>query len=228
MKAPALPPLLLVNDLRFAFGRREVLRIERLEIPASGILALQGDNGSGKTTLLKLLSGLLVASGGAWQMGTKDLSPRDAARFCRGRHVYLHQAPYLFDSSVRDNISYGLARRGLNTAERRTAVAEALRWAGLEHLAERPASALSSGEKQRVALTRAWILRPRLLLLDEITSNMDQHSRGRTLELLQELSSGGAAIVIATHDREILNTLGDRHLSLVAGALTPVVPGRPA
>ncbi|MGB1881718.1 MAG: ATP-binding cassette domain-containing protein, partial [Gammaproteobacteria bacterium] len=97
MKAPALPPLLLVNDLRFAFGRREVLRIERLEIPASGILALQGDNGSGKTTLLKLLSGLLVASGGAWQMGAQGLSPRDAARFCRGRHVYLHQAPYLFD-----------------------------------------------------------------------------------------------------------------------------------
>lgn len=212
-------PLIEVRGLEFRFARRRVLDVEALAVERGRIVLLAGDNGSGKTTLLKILAGLLVARRGAFRCLGASLGPRAAARFCRGRHVYLHQTPYLFDGTVADNVAYGLRLRGRDPAQRRVEIRDALAWARLDHLGHRHAATLSAGEQQRVALTRARILGPSLLLLDEITANMDGASRRRTYAMIADLRSAGASVVYATHDLEPIEASCDLRLELADGRL---------
>ena len=97
--------------------------------------------------------------------------------------------------------------------------ADALQWAGLQHLAERNANELSGGERQRVALTRARILQPKLLLLDEPTSNMDSEARQQTCEMMARLKRDGVSILVSTHEIPQLIRLADIHLDLCEGHL---------
>jgi tungstate transport system ATP-binding protein len=217
-------PLVELLGVRFERGRRRVLDIEHLALARGQVLLLGGANGSGKTTLLKLLAGLLVATGGVFRCLGATLAPRTAARFCRGRHVYLHQAPYLFDGTVEDNVAYGLKLRGRDPGQRRIEIRDALAWADLAHLVHRPARQLSAGEQQRVALVRARILSPALLLLDEITANMDRDSRRRTYALVDDLRRRGSSVVFASHDPEPRTALEATGLVLADGRLAATPP----
>lgn len=212
--------LLDVEDLGVWLGRRQVLDVTRLRIERGVIIMLSGDNGSGKTTLLKCLAGLLPVRRARFRCLGMDMNRRTAARFCRGRHIYLHQTPYMFDGTVEENVAYGLKQRGRDLAQRRVEIRDALEWAGLAHLVHRPAKTLSTGEKQRVALTRARILSPSLLLLDEITANMDADSRRRAYDLIADLRRGGSSVVFATHDHEPVESICDAHYVLTEGTLS--------
>ncbi|MEX2481659.1 MAG: ABC transporter ATP-binding protein [Gammaproteobacteria bacterium] len=211
--------LIEVADLVVELGRRRVLDVAKLRIERGRVVLLCGDNGSGKTTLLKVLAGLLIAGRGAFRCLGSRMSPRGAARFCRGRHVYLHQTPYLFDGTVAENVSYGLELRGHDRAQREIEIREALAWAGLDHLADRPSAQLSTGEKQRVALVRARVLAPPLLLLDEITANMDTASRQRVQTMLGDFQRAGSSVVLATHDPDSLTMLATARIELAAGRM---------
>ena len=181
------------------------------------VVLLTGDNGSAKTTLLKILAGLLLAERGHFRCLGTGMSPA-AARALLPRPPRLPApAPYLFDASVATNIAYGLELRGEPRSVRDVAVRDALAWAGLSDLAERPAALLSTGEKQRVALLRAHVLRPPLLLLDGITANQDRGSRQRTYQLIDDLSRTGTGIVFATHDPEPCTYLRARSCALAQG-----------
>jgi tungstate transport system ATP-binding protein len=148
--------------------------------------------------------------------------PWPAARRCYRRDViYLHQQAYLFDRSVKDNVNYGLRGLGLSRAQVAERVQRALEWAGLSHLAARNARELSSGEKQRVALTRALALTPRVLLLDEPFSGLDEESRSRTGFLIQRLKSEQVGVVVTSHELLPLTGIADEHLELRAGRLVP-------
>jgi len=231
--SPAVP-LIALESVVVMRGRRPVLAIAEMAIDPGMVLALSGANGAGKTTLLKLLAGLVVADRGVLTcLGTR-LAPRPAARYCRGRHVYLHQTPYMFEGSVEDNIAYGLATRVRDFAARRIEIRAALAWAELGGLARRRAKTLSLGEQQRVALTRAKVLAPPLLLLDEITANLDAENRRRTYALIADLKRAGTSVVFASHDPEPVAAHADLHLELVDGRLqryapytSAVVPLRP-
>ncbi|MEQ8230722.1 MAG: ABC transporter ATP-binding protein [Gammaproteobacteria bacterium] len=215
-------PLVEVSELGFAFGAHEVLDLRHLAIARGEAVLLVGDNGSGKTTLLKILAGLLVATRGVFRCLGSPMAPLQAARFCRGRHVYLHQSPYMFDGTVEDNVAYGLKQRGRDVAQRRIEIRDMLAWAELDHLVHRPARRLSTGEQQRVALTRARILAPSLLLLDEITANMDADSRRRTHAMIEDLRQAGSSVVFATHDHGAIDALCDQRLALSNGRLCAV------
>jgi tungstate transport system ATP-binding protein len=226
--------LLRLQDIRVVRAQRTVLDIAEFALAPAEIVALRGANGAGKTTMLKLLAGLLQATRCHWTLLGTPLEPRLAARYCRGRHVYLHQVPYMFEGTVIDNLAYGLTVRGRDHATRRVEIQAALAWAGLEALATRRAKSLSLGEQQRVALTRAKVLAPPVLLLDEITANLDGENRRRTYHLIAELKRGGTSVVFASHDPEAVAAHADRHLELVAGTLhiapefaSGVVPLRP-
>jgi tungstate transport system ATP-binding protein len=108
---------------------------------------------------------------------------------------------------------------GMDRHTIREKVTEALNWAELEHLALRQAHTLSGGEKQRVALTRARILSPRLLLLDEPTSSMDRESKQQTNFMLRRLKSEGVACIISSHEAQTIQKIADRHLLLEDGKL---------
>jgi tungstate transport system ATP-binding protein len=131
--------------------------------------------------------------------------------------IYLHQNTYLFDTNVRSNVEYGLRmRREKNTKK----VDKALAWAGLDHLQYRQAHLLSGGERQRLALARALVLDPALVLLDEPTSNLDADSVLRIEEMLQDLHQRGTGILLACHQDNALTKLCNQHWLLAAGKLT--------
>ena len=137
----------------------------------------------------------------------------------RDNSCYLHQQPYLFDAPVFDNVAYGLRRRGLDSSEIERMVGEALEATALDHLRRRHCSELSGGEKQRVAMVRAWVLAPRLLLLDEPVANMDKPSRGKCLALINQMQRDNIAVVLTSHDPQQGELHISRHLHLYQGRM---------
>lgn len=213
--------LFTVRHLRMAYQRQPVLDIPELAIPAQGCTLLRGRNGSGKTTLLKILAGLSKP-----QQIAIDWPTHTHRRWSQARHqlrqtcVYLHQHPYLFDGSVFDNVAYGLRCRRVPSAEIQRIVSEALAWAGLSHLTQRHAQCLSGGERQRVALTRARVLSPRLLLLDEPTASMDKEAREQTYFLLRRLQHENLSIILTSHELHEDSRLSNHVLTLEHGRLS--------
>ena len=175
--------------------------------------------GSGKTTLLKIMSGLLKPEQAAVTRNEITLPWAKAKSMLESESVYLHQTPYMFDKSVFNNVAYGLRATKVPKTQVDEKVWQALRWGKLDHLTPRNAKLLSGGEQQRVALTRARIVNPSYLLLDEPTANMDRGSRQQTYELIQSLQKEGMSIVISAHDVEAFSNIVDSHYFLEAGHL---------
>ncbi|MFA0413992.1 energy-coupling factor ABC transporter ATP-binding protein [Vibrio renipiscarius] len=195
------------QQLSMRFKDRVLFHIPELSIGPNDAIYLKGDNGVGKTTLLKILSGLLKPTTG------KVIAPRDnfiqrlSTRSGRRDVVYLHQAPYLFDGSVFQNVAYGIRFQKMSAQDKRASVIYALRKVGLETLADEHISVLSGGEKQRVAMARAWILTPSILLMDEPSASLDQESIERLVLLAKDLLEKGSSIVITSHQKNALTDL---------------------
>ena len=210
--------LISFRNIRKTLLRRRVLDVHEMIVYEGECAVLHGENGAGKSTLMKIIAGLIAPDSGVVVIGGKRMSWRLAYRTFRKEVVYLHQSPFLFDRSVAENISYGLQTRGLDRNIIREKVESAIEWAGLSPLAARNARDLSGGEKQRVALTRARILEPRLLLLDEPTSAMDHESREQTFELIRDLADSGITVYISTHESARLYQ-PDRIIKIARGKL---------
>ena len=210
-------PAIELESLVKSYPHREVLRGVDLSLTAGTSYALTGDNGCGKTTLMRIIAGLESADGGAMRIEGQPIDLDDYPEPLRRRLVYVHQQPYLFDTSIAHNIAYGLKARKVASADRARLVREAIAWAGVGRLADVPPRKLSGGEKQRVALARAKVLDPHLLLLDEPTANLDTDARRQALELIAKVHEEGVTVLIATHDREIVGMRGVQQLHLEAG-----------
>jgi tungstate transport system ATP-binding protein len=212
-------PAICLTSVKMRMGGEPLLAVARFELPVGSCTILSGRNGAGKTTLLKIAAGLMKPDQGTVQTGGACLHWRSARPVLRKHSIYMHQHAYMFDASVADNVAYGLRKAGVPAAQRDEAVRTALEWAGLAPLAARNARHLSGGERQRLALARARVLSPAVLLLDEPTTNMDREARQQSFFLIRRLVSEGTGVVIASHDRQIIGQLGDRHLHLVDGGL---------
>ncbi len=206
--------LLRLRNLRKSVNGRVLLDIAEFEIPERTCIVLSGRNGAGKTTLLKIIAGLEDVDHADVEYKGQPLSRRAAKSRFRRDFVYLHQHPYMLTRSVRDNVAYGLHRSELSGSEIALKVDQALQWAGLDHLSSRNARRLSGGEKQRVALTRARVLSPKLLLLDEPVANMDLESREQTFFLIDRLKQEGISTLVTSHDPYVAERLGDLHWHL--------------
>jgi tungstate transport system ATP-binding protein len=212
-------PLFVIDALRKQFGARLVLDIDGLALNAGRSYALTGDNGAGKTTLLRVMAGLEAAEVARAHYQGLDVDLRAYPEWLRREVIYVHQHPYLFRTSVKDNIGYGLNVRGTPRREREALVHEAIAWARVGHLLDAPVHKLSAGEKQRVALARARVLRPRLFLLDEPTANLDSESRQQAIDLIGDLCDSDGIAVIACHDPEIIQLPGICRLHLQDGRI---------
>lgn len=214
-----MKPLLTLHDLRRRHGERTLFDIELLTIEAASAYVLTGVNGAGKSTLLRMLAGLERCDACTVELDGQraPLYPYPAA--LRRSIVYVHQHPIMFSTSVGHNIAYGLIARGEDRRRIRELVEEAMRWAGVAHLADTDPRRLSGGEKQRVALARARVLQPRLLLLDEPTANLDGPAREQVIGLIPTLLESGRSVVMACHDRDLIGLPGVRRLKLREGKL---------
>ena len=190
-----------------------------MEFAAGTSYVLTGDNGAGKTTLLKILAGLEPADQGVVRFSSRSVELAHYPTWLRREIVYVHQHPYLFDTSVAANIAYGLRMRGEPAEQIGAQVAKAMAWGNLESLRDTPPGKLSGGEKQRVALARAWILQPPILLFDEPTANLDQEARRQAIELIQRTVVNNNCVVVACHDHEIINLPHMRRLHLADGVI---------
>lgn len=212
-------PLLVVEGVRKSYGTRRILDVARLELAAGESYALTGDNGSGKTTFLRVLSGLETAEVDSFRFDGKTIDLQAYPGWLRHDVIYVHQHPYLFRGSIAENIAYGLKARGMAPSACARLVREAVDWAGVAELLDVPAHKLSGGEKQRVALARARVLHPRLFLLDEPTANLDAEARQQTIRLILDLCDAKSTVVLACHDREIIELPHIHRLHIEDGSI---------
>lgn len=211
--------LLAIHRMQKRFGQRLLFDIDQIAIEPATAYVLTGANGSGKSTLLRILCGLESAevSTVSFLGQSARLSPYPQPM--RDAIVYVHQHPVMFSTCVAKNIGYGLAARGMQKMDIARCVDEAMAWAGVTHLRDRRPSVLSGGEKQRIALARAKVLSPRLLLLDEPTANLDGPAREQVIALIPTLIRTGGSVVIACHDRDLIGLPGVRRMKLRDGRL---------
>ena len=212
-------PLLVFRGIEKTFAETNILRNVDISLYPGKCILLSGINGSGKTTLLKIIAGLETPSRAEIEFSGKSHSWKSTIRSIRREIIYLHQQPYLLSGTVESNVSYGLRFTHLNRKQLRESLKEALEWAGLADVAKHQAKTLSGGVQQRVAFTRAWILKPKVLLLDEPMANMDIESREQACDLLKRMKSEGMSIVVTSHDTNIFDGLIDSHFSLSDGKL---------
>jgi putative ABC transport system ATP-binding protein len=222
------PAVLRLENLskRYSPDRPAIFDGIDLELRQGEYLAVMGESGVGKSTLLNLLAGLDQPDSGRVLLEGVDLSALndDAVTLLRRRAVgfvfqAFHVLPYL---SVEQNVGLPLDLLGVREPERGRRTALMLEAVGIAPLAKRFARELSGGEVQRIAIARAMVHRPRLLLADEPTGNLDPRSAAQTLALLraQVKANAGAGILI-THSRTAAET-ADRILVLDVGGLRPL------
>jgi tungstate transport system ATP-binding protein len=210
--------LLGLRGLRKRYGERLLFDIEVLDISTHSAYVLTGMNGAGKSTLLRVLGGLERAEIDSLRFEGEDVLRVDPyPRALRKAIVYVHQHPVLFSTSVAHNIGYGLEVRRASKDKVAALVEEAMAWAGVAHLRDADPARLSGGERQRVALARAKVLQPKLLLLDEPTANLDGPAREQVIELIPTVVEAGGSVVVACHDRDLINLHGVQRLKLRDG-----------
>lgn len=222
-----MAPLYQLDSIRKSYGDREALAIDRLTIEEGRCYTLTGPNGSGKSTLLQILAFLLPSSQGElFFCGERVVWEKGPLLRLRRQVTLLHQAPYLFTTSVQANVAFGLRARGITGEEERLRVDEALEMVQLTGFQKRKARELSGGETQRVAMARALALRPKVLLLDEPLASVDRKSADLLEELIISLPARGTSVIITTHDPEHRQRFGTDRIHLVAGRLA--APPQPA
>ena len=201
-----------LQDLRVIRRGKTILGPINLELGAKGFTIVLGPNGAGKTTLLKVLHGIERVSSGTAQWSLPGSQARQL-------QAYVFQSPIMLRRSVRDNLAYPLKLIGSPKAEISAQVQDWLHRIGLADLAERPATRLSGGERQKLALGRALIRKPQVLFLDEPCANLDGRSTREIEALLLDTLQAGTRIIMTTHDIGQARRLADDVVFLLNGAL---------
>lgn len=215
-------PAFRLENIAVRHGARVVLDMPAFEVAAGEVLCLVGPPGAGKSTLLRLLAGLdSTSSGAVWLRGERY---GETAPVALKRTVTLvFQRPLLLTGTVRSNVEYGLRLRG--DADRATRATAMLERVHLAHLADRPATAVSGGEAQLVALARALAFGPDVLLLDEPTNNLDPARVALVEEVvLADHKERGTTVVWATHNHFQARRAGERVALLLDGKVVEAAP----
>ncbi len=205
---------LTVSGLDFVVDGELLLSGLSLKLEEKGCTAILGPNGSGKTLLLRLLHGMLTPASGFVRWG--GLTPAQALP----SQAMVFQLPAMLNRSARANIDYALRLRRVPGAERRRLVQEAIELCGLTEVAGRNARVLSGGERQKLAIARAWVTRPRALLMDEPTSELDPLATREIESMIQRVVAQGVRVLLATHDMNQVRHLANDVLFLEYGRLS--------
>jgi cell division transport system ATP-binding protein len=206
----------------YASSARPALSDVSVEVAEGEFAFLIGASGSGKSTFLRLLlreekidSGTLVVAG----HDLTRMRSSDVPKLRRALGVVFQDFRLLSEKSVSENVAFALQVIGTPHAEIRRVVPETLEMVGLTGKADRRPHELSGGEQQRVAIARAFVNRPRLLLADEPTGNLDPETSEGIMLLLDRINRTGTTVLMATHDRHIVDRSRRRVVELVDGAV---------
>lgn len=209
---------LRLDGLRVRFRDIVRLDLDRLDIPAGSMVCVIGPSGSGKTTLLRTIAGFERPDRGRVLLDGKALPPEPGPG--RGTAITFQDDALFPDLTVAENVAFGLRTRGTVGERGREEVAIALLRLGLSGLEQRYPSDLSGGQQRRVALARALVLRPSVLLLDEPLSGLDEALSTKTLRLIRSTHRRlGVTTLMATHDQAVALSVADLVVVLHDGRL---------
>lgn len=221
--------LIEINDLVQKYGDKEVLNIKKLSLARGKIYGIMGPSGAGKSTLLRILNLLEPPYAGEILYHGRNiygLAPKERLRLQR-KMAMVFQQPVLFNTSVRENVAYGLKIRKVDPARITSKVNTALKRVGLEHVAERKALNLSGGESQRVALARATVLDLEVLLLDEPTANLDPGNIAIIEQLINDLNQErNLTVIMVTHNIFQAQRIADEVVFVHGGRVIETGPAK--
>jgi len=194
-----------------------------LEVQPGEYISIMGPSGSGKSTLLNILGLLDRPTSGTYRLDGSDISNLDDNTLTeqRQKHIgFIFQSFHLIPRlSALENVELPLLLAGAPVTARRERAREVLDSVGLASRLHHRPDQLSGGERQRVAIGRAIIMKPGVLLADEPTGNLDSHSSGEVIEIIEELNRGGISLLVVTHDPDI-GGRAQRHLLLRDGRIS--------
>jgi len=218
--------MLRLENIKKSFATDEIETIAlngvSLEVKAGEFLAIMGPSGCGKSTLLNIMGLLDVPNEGKYYLDDREvstLSENDRTRLRRGTIGFVFQSFNLIDElNVEENIELPLTYIGTNKNERKEMIKAILKKLNMGHRASHFPAQLSGGQQQRVAIARAIISKPKLILADEPTGNLDSQNGKEVMELLKQLHEEGTTIVMVTHSqRDAL--YADRIVNLLDGQI---------
>ena len=206
--------LLTARDLRKSYRNREVVRGVSIEIPGGEIIGLVGPNGAGKTTTFSMIAGFVSPSDGKIELNGKDITGLPPHKRARSGLVYLPQESSVFRKlTVENNIRAIAQTLPISKSDQEELVQVRLEELGLTSLAKQKAHSLSGGERRRLEITRALVLDPDFLLLDEPFSGVDPKSVSEVNKIITNLKEKGMGILITDHNvRETLRVVDRAYL----------------
>ena len=201
------------------------LRDLTLNVEKAEFVFLTGPSGAGKSTFLRLLlmqerptEGEVFVNGHNLAM----LSRREIQEYRRGIGFVFQDFKLIPSRTVLENVSFVPEVLGVPAANQRRRAFQVLKWVGLQHRMNAYPNDLSGGEQQRIAIARALVNDPVLLIADEPTGNLDPDLSLEIMNLLREINAGGTTVLIATHDRELIRLVGRRTITLDQGRVVEV------
>ena len=218
MLAPTSILPLRLDEVSFLAAGRTIINRVSLELTAGPRTIVLGPNGAGKSVLLRLCHGLLEPTFGRIEWARSEQLGE------RRRQAMVFQRPVMLRRSALANVIYALRLAGVSAGEREREARAALDSVGLADLAQRPARVLSGGEQQRLAIARAWALRPEVLFLDEPTASLDPSARVEVERIIQAIHEAGTKIVMVTHNLGQARRLGDEIVFLHQGRVVETAP----
>ena len=200
-----------------------VLKDVSLQVEEGEYVAIMGPSGSGKTTLMNIIGCLDRPTSGTYELAGKDvLNLKDREMSA----VRLNSIGFVFQSfqlmpreSALDNVSLPLSYAGVKKKERKERAQKALERVGLGDRSGFRPTQLSGGQKQRVAIARAMVNNPKILLADEPTGNLDPKNSWEIMKLLEEINERGTTVLVVTHNREIVNAMKKRVITMNKGVI---------
>jgi len=204
------------------YGKSVVLDDVSFEIPKGEFVCMVGPSGAGKTTLINALLGAEPLSSGDVKVGDFNVtraSQSELQNYRRKVGVVFQDYKLLPRKTVFENIAFALEVCGYEKSTIQQKVVEVMQRTGLETLRNHYPRQLSGGEKQRVSIARALIHAPQLLIADEPTGNLDEENSRSVLDLLHKINADGATVILATHDKSIVNAIKKRVIKLEHGKI---------
>jgi len=200
--------------------KNPVLKNVSLHIKPGEFVSIVGQSGAGKTTLVRLLIGEELANEGRVLVGDWDISRinrREVPYLRRQIGVIFQDFKLLPKKTLSENVSFALEVCGARSAKIKKIIANVLKIVGLEDKAGRYPHEVSGGEKQRAAIARALVHQPKILLADEPTGNLDAINANEIIDLLLRINNFGTTVVLVTHNKEIVNRLSKRVITMDQG-----------
>jgi len=200
----------------------DVLALDNLSfsVDKGEFVFLTGPSGAGKSTLLRLLLRQEIPTDGSLQVGGRELASLNAGEvqaYRRSLGVVFQDFKLIATKTVFDNVAFVMRVLGVPVEQQRRKTYQVLKWVGLQHRAMAYPPELSGGEQQRIAIARALVNEPQVVLADEPTGNLDPDLSLEIMDLFRDINASGTTVLVATHDRALIAHVGRRVLHLEQG-----------